>query len=507
MCLPFVLGGQLTWLIFPCFPCNILVESIIFDSVAAISSFKQQVEGLQDIDHSIEMLVGLLCAVPVWSEKKCSDIRIGAWFAFCLSSGISERVADIKTRTHAMKCLTAFSEAIGPGLIFERLYKIMKEHKNSKVLSEGVLWMVSAVEDFGVAHVKLKSTAAATRNSTIKLLGAIHKFVGPGCFCGSQEKIVAIQFLDNLFIVWLPAELFAALRGRLYDSKLATKNLVAATLTVVGNVASAIGAPAEMLSKVPCITAAISDTKLGAEGWKDLFEWLTRQISGLSDFSDAAHLLKPASSALTDKSSDVRKAAETCVSEILRVSGHETVKRARQRVEKILRDIHGPTLALVERLKPHGSFHLWCFCLTIPTKGSNSMLSVQDIAVQTQALINVKDSVKNDMTKCFREDVHGRLLSTDFKKQVDGLEILHKALPTIKKEIIQALDILLRWFALQFCLSFMSYLKNHVDIQKNHPNSKSYNRWIKFSVSFTAPHLKGCLPTVTSHSYTCCEHA
>ena len=32
----------------------------------------------------------------------------------------------------------------------------MKEHKNPKVLSEGVLWMVSAVEDFGVAHVKLK---------------------------------------------------------------------------------------------------------------------------------------------------------------------------------------------------------------------------------------------------------------------------------------------------------------------------------------------------------------
>ncbi|KAM1029490.1 hypothetical protein EV2_043079 [Malus domestica] len=158
---------------------------------------------------------------------------------------------------------------------------------------------------------------------------------------------------------------------------------------------------------VPYITAAISDTKLGAEGRKDLFEWLTRQLSGLSDFSDAAHLLKPASSALTDKSSDVGKAAETCVSEILRVSGHETV-------EKILRDIHGPTLALVERLKPHGSFHL---CIskagksasngvlkhgakatsrTIPTKGSNSMLSVQDIAVQSQALINVKDSVKED---------------------------------------------------------------------------------------------------------------
>jgi len=32
----------------------------------------------------------------------------------------------------------------------------MKEHKNPKVLSEGILWMVSAIEDFGVSHLKLK---------------------------------------------------------------------------------------------------------------------------------------------------------------------------------------------------------------------------------------------------------------------------------------------------------------------------------------------------------------
>lgn len=36
-------------------------------------------------------------------------------------SGISERVADIKTRAHAMKCLTAFCEAVGPGFVFERV--------------------------------------------------------------------------------------------------------------------------------------------------------------------------------------------------------------------------------------------------------------------------------------------------------------------------------------------------------------------------------------------------
>lgn len=36
-------------------------------------------------------------------------------------AGISERVADIKTRAHAMKCLTAFSEAVGPGFVFDRV--------------------------------------------------------------------------------------------------------------------------------------------------------------------------------------------------------------------------------------------------------------------------------------------------------------------------------------------------------------------------------------------------
>ena len=39
----------------------------------------------------------------------------------CFLSGISERVADIKTRGHAMKCLTAFCEAVGPGFVFDRV--------------------------------------------------------------------------------------------------------------------------------------------------------------------------------------------------------------------------------------------------------------------------------------------------------------------------------------------------------------------------------------------------
>jgi len=32
----------------------------------------------------------------------------------------------------------------------------MKEDKNAKVLSEGILWMVSAVEEVGISNIKLK---------------------------------------------------------------------------------------------------------------------------------------------------------------------------------------------------------------------------------------------------------------------------------------------------------------------------------------------------------------
>ncbi|KAM7271007.1 hypothetical protein ACFE04_030221 [Oxalis oulophora] len=602
-----------------------LKSTVWKERLEAISSLKEQVEAVQNLDQSAEILTRLVCAVPGWSEKNVQVqqqvIEVVTYVASTATKfpkkcvvlcifGISERVADIKTRTHAMKCLTTFSEAVGPGFIFERMYKIMKEHKNPKVLSEGLMWMVSAVEDFGLSHLKLKdlidfckdtglqSSTAATRNATIKLLGVLHRFVGPdikgfltdaasavpkkavrasdstpsqssGGLDGLPREDISAKITPTLIKSlespdWKirlesieavnkileeankriqptgTGELFGALRGRLCDSN---KNLVMATLTTIGSVATAMGPAVEKASKgilldmlkclsdnkkhmrectlttldswlaaahldkmVPYITAALIDTKIGAEGRKDLFDWLSKQLAGQTDFPDAALLLKPAATAMTDKSSDVRKAAEACLTEILRVSGHEVI-------EKNLRDIQGPALALVqEKLRPHGVYHesfesskamagtaknsskvakstsngiskqggRAISSRGAPVRGSRpeSIMSVQDAAVQSQALLNVKDSNKddrerlvvrrlkfeelrieqiqdleNDMMRYFREDLHRRLLSTDFKKQVDGLEMLQKALPSILKEIIEVMDILLRWFVVQFCKS------------------------------------------------------
>ncbi|XP_077214159.1 protein MOR1-like [Tasmannia lanceolata] len=640
------------------------------ERLEAIILLKQEVEGLENLDQAAELLIRLLCAVPGWGEKNVQVqqqvVEVVTHIAstakkfpkrcvvLCLL-GISERVADIKTRTHAMKCLTTFSEAVGPGFVFERLFKITKEHKNPKVLSEGISWMVSAVEDFGVSHLKLKdlidfckdtglqSSAAAARNSTIKLIGTLHKFVGPDIKgflsdvkpalisaleaeyeknpfegaaavtkktvkaseatssmtavgsdglpredisgkitptllknLGSPDWKVRLESIESISKILEEAnkriqptgtvELLGALKGRLYDSN---KNLVMATLAAIGGIASAMGPAVEKSSKgilsdvlkclgdnkkhmrectvnaldlwvaavqidkmVPYITVTLADTKLGAEGRKDLFDWLSKHLSTMSDSTDALHLLKPTASALTDKSSEVRKAAEASLGEILRVCGPETVTKS-------LKDLRGPALAhVLERLQPamlpqeasesarmvstglaskssgkigkpgsnglgdralkHGGKAVPPRAIQTKVSRSVSIVSVQDLAVQSQALFNTKDSNKedrermiirrykfeeprleqiqdleSDIMKYFREDLQRRLLSTDFKKQVDGLELLQTALPSSGKEIIELVDVLLRWFVLRFCesnttclLKVLDFLPELIDILK-----------------------------------------
>ena len=95
--------------------------------------------------------------------------------------------------------------------------------------------------------------------------------------------------------------------------------------------------------------------------------------------------------------------------------------------------------------------------------------------------------VQIDLFKHFREDVSLRLWNSDFKRQIDGIELLQKvgswsqyylisllewfnivcscefscfdavatvqALPSSGKEVIELLDILFRWFVLRFCES------------------------------------------------------
>ncbi|KAK2999384.1 hypothetical protein RJ639_023164, partial [Escallonia herrerae] len=592
-----------------------LKSAVWKERLEAMALFKEQLEALKDLDQSVEILVRLLCAVPGWNEKNVQVqqqvIDAITYIASTASKfpkkcvvlciqGITERVADIKTRAHAMKCLTTFSEAVGPGFIFERMFKIMKEHKNPKVLSEGLLWMVSTIDDFGVSLLKLKDIidfckdvglqsvllplempllnssvffisllvqtskvfcqmsnllflvhlmqsvrrihtrykrgASAVPKKTVKTLESTSSLSGGGMDSLPREDIsgkitpvllkslessdwkIRLESIESVNKILEEAnkriqstgtvELFGALRGRLYDSN---KNIVMATLSTIGGVAYAMGPAIEKSSKgilsdvlkclsdnkkhmrectlttmdswlaavhldkmVPYITTALVDAKLGAEGRKDLFDWLSKQLAGLTDFGDAIHLLKPVASAMADKSADVRKAAETCFGEVLRVSGQELVT-------KNIRDIQGPALAVVlDRLKSFGAVQETYesakpistsknFVKTgksngLPKHGSRAVSSedrermvVRRFKFEEPRLEQIQD-LENDLMKYFREDLNRRFLSTDFKKQVDGIEMLQKALPSIGKEILEVLDIILRWFVLRFCESNTSCL-------------------------------------------------
>lgn len=47
-----------------------------FLSIAAIGSLKQQVEGVQDLNQSVEILIRLLCTVPGWNEKNVQVFEV-----------------------------------------------------------------------------------------------------------------------------------------------------------------------------------------------------------------------------------------------------------------------------------------------------------------------------------------------------------------------------------------------------------------------------------------------
>jgi hypothetical protein len=47
------------------------------------------------------------------------QLKLRVWLHWW--TGVGERVSDIKTRAQAIKCLTAFCEAVGPGFVFDRV--------------------------------------------------------------------------------------------------------------------------------------------------------------------------------------------------------------------------------------------------------------------------------------------------------------------------------------------------------------------------------------------------
>jgi hypothetical protein len=61
--------------------------------VAAMSSLKEQVEGLQNCNQSVEILIRLLCAIPGWNEK---NVQVFKCFYVSLLFSYEQIIIKIK---------------------------------------------------------------------------------------------------------------------------------------------------------------------------------------------------------------------------------------------------------------------------------------------------------------------------------------------------------------------------------------------------------------------------
>ncbi|CAM6101171.1 unnamed protein product [Calypogeia fissa] len=194
------------------------------ERLEGILNLQTKVETLENLDSLVLMLVRFLSVLPGWAEKnvqvqqKMMEIIANMsekspsfskrCVVLCLT-GVVERVSDIKARVQATRCLTAFCESVEPEFVVRRLLEVWKEAKNPKVVSEGLLWMVTALEDFGPGHIPVKdviefckdvalqSSAAPTRNAAVKVIGALHKSCGPDIKLYFADVKPAVQTLVN----------------------------------------------------------------------------------------------------------------------------------------------------------------------------------------------------------------------------------------------------------------------------------------------------------------------
>ncbi|GBG84830.1 hypothetical protein CBR_g39205 [Chara braunii] len=624
------------------------------ERLEAMNTLKELVEGFTDeqVETNAEFVTRLLVYTPGWADKNVQVVQkmletvtviiqkiplmTKRCAAICIA-GVIEKVGDIKLRIQSIACLTAYCEAVGPQFVFNRMYKLTKEHRNPKVLSEGVLFMVSAIDEFGLTYLKMKdlldfardfclqSSVPAVRNGAVKLLGVVHKWIGPDLknfltdVKPAQMGILETEFAKNPYegspaanrtvrapvavdgggggvgVDGLPreditpkvtagllkgfsssdwkvrqdsihgvdrileeankrilpngtGELFAALKSRLNDSN---KNLTMTALGTLGNLACAIGPPADKASKgivadalkclsdnkkqmrdavlkmltsfhaacgvdklAPYVAGGLSDAKICADGRRDLLSWTAKQVPSTAAPQELLCLVKPLSTSLQDKSAEVRKAAEELLMAVIAACGYDVVAKAAKQEGAAVANSLNPYLdknrsgAPIDDLAaPRGGSKTSTRGGKTSTAGRKSddeggrtksavsgvrgargapastarkqvsADAARDAALQSEPLFVANDLKDDRERKCprkikfedprpeqvadleqlmapfFRDDLHRRLFSPDFKKQVEGLDLMQKAIPQYKKEIVDNLDLLLRWSVLRFCES------------------------------------------------------
>ncbi|EFH40123.1 hypothetical protein ARALYDRAFT_917687 [Arabidopsis lyrata subsp. lyrata] len=276
-------------------------------------SFKMRLELTEAVNKILEeaskriqptgTVIGIITHISWTAAKfpmKCDVLSI---------TGTNEQVVDIKTRSSAMKWPTAFYESFGPKFDIKKfrvgsLLKNMKEHKNPKVLSEGLLWMVSAVDDCGASLLNFKVLKFFLLRNFQLLISLIIKLQ-----CNIEEKSFFCPF-DNVskkqmrectlaaLDSWLGTvhldktmrlELTEAVNKILEEASKRIQPTGTGTNEHVVDIKKRSSAMSGLLHStnhlvLDLITRASADGKIGVEGRNDPFDWLTYRLLDLVTF-------------------------------------------------------------------------------------------------------------------------------------------------------------------------------------------------------------------------------
>lgn len=138
-------------------------------------------------DSNLQVLSKVLSALTIFAERRLFTAEAAA-LSF---PGVIDKIADPKLGPAVASFFNAATERVGLSFAVECIEDALKTQKNPRVHSETLNWISSALLDFGVDRLQVRTLIstikngvlnpnAAVRTSAFKAAASLRRFVGPG---------------------------------------------------------------------------------------------------------------------------------------------------------------------------------------------------------------------------------------------------------------------------------------------------------------------------------------
>lgn len=170
--------------------------------LAAVESFAVCINDLDNKNNASQVLVRTLAKKPGLKDTNfqvlkikleilkaiCETMTITVTTADYIMTDAIEKLGDAKNSGPAKEVLTAIADCISLEYVVTRVLSYIFEQKSPKLQQEGLLWISSAIREFGFqlnakmmideAKKSVQSTNPAVRGAGITLLGTMYLYMG-----------------------------------------------------------------------------------------------------------------------------------------------------------------------------------------------------------------------------------------------------------------------------------------------------------------------------------------